>query len=41
MFHTHGRHDGSAAAARAYLVWEIGLVGQLDAQERGAFRIAG
>jgi rhodanese-related sulfurtransferase len=41
VFHTHGRHDGSAAAARAYLVWEIGLVGQLDAQERGAFRIAG
>jgi len=40
LFFTHGRHDGNAEAARQYLAWEIGLVDQLDAQERGAFRIA-
>ena len=39
LFFTAARHDGDEAAARAYLTWEIGLVGQLDAQERGAFRI--
>jgi rhodanese-related sulfurtransferase len=39
LFFTAARHDGDAAAARAYLTWEIGLVGQLDAQERAAFRI--
>ena len=39
LFFTAARHDGDAAAARAYLAWEIGLVDQLDAQERGAFRI--
>jgi len=41
LFFTAARHDGDAAAARAYLAWEMGLVGQLDAQERAAFRIAG
>jgi hypothetical protein len=39
LFFTAARHDGDEAAARAYLTWEIGLVGQLDTQERGAFRI--
>jgi hypothetical protein len=39
LFFTHGRHEGDAAAARRYLTWEIGLVDQLDAQERGAFRL--
>ena len=34
----HGRHDGDAAAARQYLAWEIGLLDQLDPQERGVFR---
>ena len=29
------------AAARQYLAWETGLLHQLDAQERGVFRIAG
>jgi rhodanese-related sulfurtransferase len=38
LFFTHGRHDGNAAAARQYLAWETGLLGQLDAQERGVFR---
>jgi rhodanese-related sulfurtransferase len=39
LFFTHGRHEGDAAAARQYLAWEIGLVDQLDPQERGAFRL--
>jgi rhodanese-related sulfurtransferase len=41
LFFTHGRHEGNAEAARQYLAWEVGLVGQLDAQERGVFRIGG
>jgi rhodanese-related sulfurtransferase len=41
LFFTAARHDGDAEAARKYLAWEIALVDQLDAQERGAFRIAG
>ena len=40
LFFTAARHDGDAEAARAYLTWETGLIAQLDAQERGAFRIA-
>jgi hypothetical protein len=40
LFFTAARHEGDASAARAYLDWETGLIGQLDAQERGAFRIA-
>ena len=39
LFFTHGRHEGNAEAARQYLAWEIGLIAQLDAQERGVFRI--
>jgi rhodanese-related sulfurtransferase len=39
VFHTAGRHEGNAAAARAYLAWETNLVHQLDAQERGVFRL--
>jgi hypothetical protein len=39
LFFTPARHDGNAEAARQYLAWEIGLIDQLDAQERGAFRI--
>jgi hypothetical protein len=39
LFFTHARHDGNAEAARQYLAWEIGLLDQLDDQERGAFRI--
>jgi rhodanese-related sulfurtransferase len=41
LFFTHGRHAGNADDARRYLAWETGLIGQLDAQERGAFRIGG
>lgn len=40
LFFTHARHDGDANAARQYLAWEIGLVDQLDEQERAAFRIS-
>jgi rhodanese-related sulfurtransferase len=40
LFFTHDRHDGNAAAARQYLAWETGLLAQLDAQERGVFRVA-
>lgn len=40
LFFTHARHDGDADAARQYLAWEIGLIDQLDEQERGAFRIS-
>ena len=39
LFFTDGRHEGNAAAARQYLAWEIGLIDQLDAQERGAFSL--
>jgi rhodanese-related sulfurtransferase len=40
LFFVHARHEGDADAARQYLAWETGLLDQLDAQERGAFRIA-
>ena len=39
LFFVHSRHDGDAEAARQYLAWETGLLDQLDAQERGTFRI--
>ncbi len=34
LFFVHDRHDGNLDAARRYLEWEVGLVEQLDAQER-------
>jgi len=43
LFFTAKRHEGTAEAAKAarqYLAWEVGLIHQLDTQERGAFRIA-
>jgi rhodanese-related sulfurtransferase len=40
LFFTHARHDGNAEAARQYLAWEIGLIDQLDAQERASLRVA-
>lgn len=39
LFFAHARHEGDAEAARQYLAWETGLLDQLDAQERGSFRI--
>jgi rhodanese-related sulfurtransferase len=41
LFFVHSRHEGDAAAARQYLAWETGLLDQLDAQERGTFRLTG
>jgi len=41
LFFVHDRHDGNKEAARRYLAWETGLVAQLDAQERAAFRLPG
>jgi rhodanese-related sulfurtransferase len=40
-FFTHGRHDGNAEAARQYLAWELGLLAQLDAEERGVLSVSG
>lgn len=39
LFFVHDRHDGNKEAARRYLAWETGLLGQLDEQERAGFRI--
>ncbi len=39
IFHTLGRNEGNLDAARAYIAWEVGLVDQLDAQERSSFRL--
>ena len=39
LFFVHDRHDGNKEAARRYLAWETGLVAQLDAEERAAFRL--
>ena len=39
LFFVHDRHDGNAEAARGYIAWEMGLVDQLDAAERGVFRL--
>ena len=37
--HRNNPNGGDPAAAHAYLDWEIGLVDQLDAQERETFRL--
>jgi len=39
VFHTLGRNEGNLESARAYLAWEIGLVDQLDSDERAVFRL--
>jgi rhodanese-related sulfurtransferase len=39
LFFVHDRHAGNPEAMRQYLAWETGLLGQLDAQDRAAFRI--
>ena len=39
LFFTAERHNGNEAASRQYLEWEVGLVDQLDDQERQSFRI--
>jgi rhodanese-related sulfurtransferase len=40
LFFTHDRHSDNLDACRQYLAWEIALIGQMDEQEKGAFRIA-
>ena len=39
LFFVHDRHDGNLDAARQYLEWEVGLVNQLDEQERSVFAV--
>jgi len=39
LFFVHDRHAGNPEAMRQYLAWETGLLGQLDGQDRAAFRI--
>ncbi len=39
LFFTGQRHMGNKEHMRQYLEWEIGLVGQLDTDERAAFRL--
>jgi rhodanese-related sulfurtransferase len=41
LFFTHDRHDGNADAARQYLAWELGLLAQLDADERAVLSVSG
>ncbi|SDW70379.1 cystathionine beta-lyase [Pseudomonas syringae] len=38
LFFTHDRHSGNKAAARQYLAWEIGLLGQMTAEEIASFK---
>lgn len=38
LFFVHDRHDGNLDAARRYLEWELGLLAQLDDQERSALK---
>ncbi len=39
LFLTPERNQGNLDDARAYLAWEVGLIDQLDEQERGVFSI--
>ncbi len=38
LFFVHDRHDGNLEAARRYLAWELGLLDQLDKQERNVLK---
>ncbi|WP_069264035.1 rhodanese-like domain-containing protein [Paraburkholderia nodosa] len=40
LYFVHDRHAGNKEASRAYLAWELGLLAQLDDEERGGFRPA-
>ena len=39
LFFVHDRHDGNLDSSRRYLAWEMGLLSQLDTQERATFSI--
>jgi len=41
LFFTGQRHMGDKEHMRQYLEWEINLIGQLDAEERGSFKLTG
>ncbi|MFF7710969.1 cystathionine beta-lyase [Pseudomonas sp. NPDC007930] len=41
LFFVHDRHAGNKAAARQYLAWETGLLGQMTARERAHFKPLG
>lgn len=38
LFFVHDRHSGNKESSRRYLAWELGLIAQLDDQERAAWR---
>jgi cystathionine beta-lyase len=37
LFFVHDRHTGNKAAARQYLAWETGLIGQMNTDETASF----
>ena len=39
LFFVHDRHAGNRAAMQQYLAWETGLMAQLGAQDKAAFRL--
>ncbi|KAF1044773.1 rhodanese-like domain-containing protein [Xylophilus sp.] len=39
LLFVHDRHDGNLDAARAYLAWETGLIGQCQPDELAVFRL--
>jgi cystathionine beta-lyase len=41
LFFTHDRHSGNKDAARQYLAWEIGLLGQMTEQEIASLKPLG
>jgi cystathionine beta-lyase len=41
LFFTHDRHSGNKDAARQYLAWEIGLIGQMTEQEIASLKPLG
>ena len=41
LFFVHDRHHGNREAAVQYLEWEVGLLAQIDEQERATFHLPG
>ena len=39
LFFVHDRHAGNREAMKQYLVWETGLIAQLDSEEKAAFKV--
>lgn len=39
LFFVHDRHTGNREAMKQYLAWETGLIKQLDAQDKGSFKV--